>query len=205
MAKGRNGFGPKIVTPEFRGSFVRFFEPETGQREDGSAYKRWGCTAIFAAGTSVAALKEGAMAAAKELWGDKAPQVLKHPKFKSPFADGGTMVNKEGELYAGFEKGQVVVKISTEMQAPEVINAAKQPVIEASECYSGAFYRASVVPMAYEHPKGGQGIAFKLQNVQKLRDGDRLGGGGKAAATDEFEAVTTADGGSPANADDLFN
>jgi hypothetical protein len=204
MAKGKNGFGPKVVTPKFRGAFVRFFEPETGNREDGSPYKRWGCTAIFEKGADLTALKDAAMAAAKELWGDKAAQMLKHPKFKSPFKDGGTMVNKEGTLYAGFEEGQTTVKLATEQQAPDVVNGAREAIIDASECYSGAYYRASVVPMAYEHPKGGLGISFKLQNVQKLGDGERLGGGQRAEAKDEFDAVTSAEGASAKSADDVW-
>jgi hypothetical protein len=205
MSKGKNAFGPKVNTPKFRGAFVRFFKPEDVKRDDGSIDKQWGCTAIFDKGTDMAVLREAASAAAKELWGAKAEQILKHPKFKSPFKDGAEAVSTAGERYAGFEAGQTTIKIATTQRAPECIDGAKQAIIDADQCYSGAYYRASVVPMAYEHPKGGVGISFKLQNVQKLGDGDRLGGGGTVAASDEFEAVTTADGGAPANADDLFN
>jgi hypothetical protein len=205
MSNARYEYSAKVITPEFRGAFVRFFEPEiTTDQATGKTKKTWGTTAIFPKGTDLSALKAAANEAAKKAWGDQAATKLKHPKFRSPFKDGATMVNKDGELYAGFEAGQITAKLSTSQGAPEVIDAAKQPVIDAGACKSGFYYRASVVAMAYDRADG-MGISFKLQNVQKLREGETLGGGAKTAASDEFEAVTTADGGAPANADDLFN
>jgi hypothetical protein len=57
--------------------------------------------------------------------------------------------------------------------------------------------------MAYDRPDG-MGISFKLNNVQKLKDDEKLGGGGRADPTTEFEAAVSADKGAPANADDLW-
>lgn len=204
MAKDKYEYSAKVITPKFRGAFVRFFEPEVNTDATGKTKKTWGCTAIFPKGADISGLKAAAQEAAKKAWGDQAPTKLKHPKFRSPFKDGSTMVDKEGNLYAGFEAGQIVVKLSTSQAAPEIVDASRQPVIEAELCRSGYFYRASVIAMAYDRPDG-MGISFKLQNVQKLEEGEVLGGGPRTAAADEFEAVTTADGGAPANADDLFN
>jgi hypothetical protein len=192
-------YSEKVTTPVFRGAFVRFFEPEVNEK----GKKTWGVTAIFPPGTDISALKNAAMEAAKKAWGDKAPQTLKHPKFRSPFKDGGTMVNKAGELYAGFEAGQYVVKFSTSQQAPGFVDAKVQPIIEPGEAYSGAWFKATVNAMAYDRPDG-MGISFKLNNVQKLKDDEKLGGGGRADPATEFEAAVSTGGESPANADDLW-
>jgi hypothetical protein len=203
MAKERYEYSEKVITPKFRGAFVRFFEPEIQTDQvTGKTKKVWGCTAIFDKGADIGALKNAAMEAAKKCWGDKAATTLKHPKFRSPFKDGGTNVNKAGELYAGFEEGQTTIKMTTSQQAPDVINGGKEAIIDEKECYSGAYYRASIVAMAYDRGDG-MGISFKLNNVQKLSDGERLGGGSRAEAADEFEAVTDA-GGSAKDAADLF-
>lgn len=192
-------YSEKVTTPVFRGAFVKFFEPEINEK----GKKTWGVTAIFPVGADISALKNAAMEAAKKCWGEKAPATLKHPKFRSPFKDGASMVNKAGELYAGFEAGQYVVKFSTSQQAPGVVDAKVQPIIEPGEAYSGAWFKATVNAMAYDRPDG-MGISFKLNNVQKLRDDEKLGGGGRADPTTEFEAAVSADKGAPANADDLW-
>jgi hypothetical protein len=80
-----------------------------------------------------------------------------------------------------------------------------QDIIDQDEFYSGCYARATVEAYAWEHPTGGTGVSFALHNIQRLKHGDRLGGGGKAKPSDEFEAMATADGDAPANADDLWN
>ena len=192
-------YSEKVKTPEFRGAFVRFFDPEINDK----GKKTWGVTAIFPKGTDLAAMKAAAMDAAKKCWGDKAETMLKHPKFKSPFKDGGTIVNKSGELYAGFEPGQTTIKMTTSQAAPGVVDAKVQAIIEPQEVKSGDYFRATVSAMAYDRSDG-MGVSFKLNNVQKLRDGEKLGGGGRADPTTEFESVATADAGAPANADELW-
>jgi hypothetical protein len=192
-------YSEKVTTPVFRGAFARFFEPEINDK----GKKTWGVTAIFPKGTDIGVLKSAAVEAAKKAWGDKWETTLKHPKFRSPFKDGATMVNKAGELYAGFEAGQFVVKLSTSQQAPGLVDAKVQAIIEPSEAYSGAWYKATVNAMAYDRPDG-MGISFKLNNVQKLKDDEKLGGGGRADPTTEFASAVAPGGEAPANADELW-
>jgi hypothetical protein len=52
--------------------------------------------------------------------------------------------------------------------------------------YAGCFARAEIIAYAYDQA-GNKGIGLSLQNVQKLRDGDRLGG--RKDAADVFDAV----------------
>ncbi len=53
------------------------------------------------------------------------------------------------------------------------------------EVYSGMYGRASINFFAYAVP-GNKGISAGLNNIQKTKDGDRLGGG-KSKAEDDFD------------------
>lgn len=67
--------------------------------------------------------------------------------------------------------------------APGIVDAARQPIIERSEIYSGVYGRASVNFFAF-NTNGNKGIACSLNNLQKIRDGEHLGG--KSNAEDDF-------------------
>ena len=67
--------------------------------------------------------------------------------------------------------------------APGVVDAARQPILDTSEVYSGVYGRASINFYAF-NSNGNKGIACGLNNLQKIRDGEPLGG--KARAEDDF-------------------
>lgn len=67
--------------------------------------------------------------------------------------------------------------------APGILDADRQPIIERSEIYSGVYGRASVNFYAF-NTNGNKGIACSLNNLQKIRDGEHLGG--KSNAEDDF-------------------
>lgn len=67
--------------------------------------------------------------------------------------------------------------------APGIVDAACQPIIERSEIYSGVYGRASISFYAF-NANGNRGIACGLNNLQKMRDGEPLGG--RARAEDDF-------------------
>ena len=67
--------------------------------------------------------------------------------------------------------------------APGVVDAGRQPIIDTSEVYSGVYGRASINFFAF-NSNGNRGIACGLNNLQKLRDGEPLGG--RARAEDDF-------------------
>ena len=67
--------------------------------------------------------------------------------------------------------------------APGIVDADRQPIIDRSEVYSGVYGRASVNFYAY-NANGNKGIACGLNNLQKIRDGEPLGG--KASAESDF-------------------
>ena len=67
--------------------------------------------------------------------------------------------------------------------APGIVDIDRQPILERSEVYSGVYGRASINFYAF-NSNGNRGIACGLNNLQKIRDGEPLGG--KARAEDDF-------------------
>ena len=67
--------------------------------------------------------------------------------------------------------------------APGIVDADRQPIIDHSEVYSGVYGRASINFYAF-NSNGNRGIACGLNNLQKIRDGEPLGG--KSRAEDDF-------------------
>ena len=67
--------------------------------------------------------------------------------------------------------------------APGIVDADRQPIIDHSEVYSGVYGRASINFYAF-NSNGNKGIACGLNNLQKMRDGEPLGG--KPRAEDDF-------------------
>ena len=96
---------------------------------------------------------------------------------KTPLRDGDTE-RPDDEAYAN---SYFVNANST--TAPGVVDADKQEIIDTSEVYSGVYGRASINFYAF-NKNGNKGIACGLNNLQKLRDGEPLGG--KSRAEDDF-------------------
>jgi hypothetical protein len=67
--------------------------------------------------------------------------------------------------------------------APGIVDASCQPIIDRSEVYSGVYGRASINLYAF-NSNGNKGIACGLNNLQKIKDGEPLGG--KSRAEDDF-------------------
>lgn len=68
-------------------------------------------------------------------------------------------------------------------RAPGIVDAAARPILDRSEFYSGCYGRASITFFAYNQ-NGNRGIGCGLNNLQKLRDGEPLGG--RISAEQEF-------------------
>ena len=68
--------------------------------------------------------------------------------------------------------------------APGIVDADRNPILSRSEVYSGVYGRASINFYAF-NSNGNRGIAVSLNNLQKIRDGEPLGG--KSSAEDDFD------------------
>lgn len=67
--------------------------------------------------------------------------------------------------------------------APGIVDADRNPIFDRSEVYSGVYGRASINFYAF-NSNGNKGIACGLNNLQKIKDGEPLGG--KSRAEDDF-------------------
>lgn len=68
--------------------------------------------------------------------------------------------------------------------APGIVDADRQPILDRSEVYSGVYGRASINFYAF-NSNGNKGIACGLNTLQKIKDGEPLGG--KSRAEDNFD------------------
>lgn len=185
----------KVWTGEFRASFVALFEPK--QSDEPGKKPKYGLTMLFPPGYDLGAVKAATKACLEEKFGkDQA----KWPKnLRMPWRDQA----EKSDQYDGFVPGAPFMNV-TSVNKPGLVDADRNPIHEPREFYSGCYARATIRAFYYEN-KGNKGVSFGLQNVQKLRDGEPLGGG-MAKAEDDFAApaASAAGGGAPASADSLF-
>lgn len=106
---------------------------------------------------------------------DKIPDKVKHWPIKD-----GDQVDwiPDGHNYVAFKR-------SENDGRPEVVGPDLQPIIDRSEIYSGMVCRASYRPGCWSN-KFGKGVSIYLDNVQKLKDGEKIGRV-TPAAVDTFE------------------
>jgi hypothetical protein len=97
---------------------------------------------------------------------------------KTPLRDGDTE-RPDDEAYAGHW-----FLNANSNTAPGVVDANREPIYDTSEIYSGVYARVSLTFYAF-NSNGNRGIACGLQNIQKVRDGESLGG--KSRAEDDFD------------------
>lgn len=165
----------KPQTPVFRVSYPAVFEPKLNELNNTMEYS---LVALFDEKSDLSGLKKLAQEAIVKKWGaDKA----KWPRnLKTPFRDQGErakLVDGKEVLPAGYKKGCIFITLKSK-QRPGVVDRSVQPIIDASEFYAGCYAVASVSAYAYD-TKGNRGVAFGLGNVQKVRDGESLGGRSK--------------------------
>ena len=115
-----------------------------------------------------AAIKDGA---AK--FGGKIPNKA---ALKLPLRDGD--LERDDEAY----KGAYFVNANS-TTAPQIVDRSVQPILDRAEVYSGCYARVSVNFYAF-NSNGNRGIACGLGNIQKVRDGEPLGG--RSSAADDF-------------------
>ena len=98
---------------------------------------------------------------------------------KLPLRDGD--LEREDEAY----KNAFFVNANSNT-APQIVDLSVQPILDRGEVYSGCYARVSINFYAF-NSNGNRGIACGLGNIQKVRDGEPLGG--KASAADDFGTV----------------
>ena len=168
----------KVIVP-CRFSYLHCWEPDSVNGGD----PKYSVSAIVPKSDTktVAAIKAAIEQAKKDSvskWGGKVPGNL-----KTPLRD-GDIDHPEDEAYKG-----CYFFNANSRQAPQVVDAKVKPILDQSEVYSGCYGNISVTFYGY-NSNGNRGIACGLNNLQKLRDGEPLGGRTSAEsdfATDDDE------------------
>lgn len=164
----------KVVTGKVRLSYLRVWEPSA--IEEGQD-KKYSASLIIPKSDTATIAKinaaiEAAIEAGKGKFDGKRPA-----KLKLPLRD-GDVDRPEDEAYANayFLNANAKTK-------PGIVDKNVNPILDQDQLYSGCYGRASVTFYAFD-TKGNKGIACGLNNIQKLEDGDPLGG--RSRAEDDF-------------------
>lgn len=187
-----------VVTPKFKMGYPNLFKPRKNEMNRKDEYS---VVALFDKGEDLSVLKKAAQEAIVKKWGadkSKWPQNL-----RTPFRDQGEKgkideVTGKKILPPGHEEGAIFLNLRSQ-QKPGVVDENVQPILDEQQLYAGCYARASVSCYAYDH-LGNRGISFGLGNIQKVADGEPMGG--KLKAEMEFAPIP---GAKEANSTDLFN
>ena len=75
---------------------------------------------------------------------------------------------------------------ATSKRKPQIVDRHVEKIYDEEEVYSGCYCNVTVNFYAYSN-NGNKGIAAGLNNIQKVRDGERLSGGSNA--TEDFDVI----------------
>lgn len=172
----------RVVTGEVRFSFVNLLKPRAAQPGAEEKYS----VVILLPKSDVATKQriDAAIEAAKELGKAKWNGVIP-PMVAIPVHDGDGVKPSDGMPFGEECKGHWVFSASTKAdQPPKIVDANMNPIMDATEVYSGMYGRIAVNFGAYTF-SGKKGIGCYIStNVQKTRDGEPLGAAAPAAEND---------------------
>lgn len=164
----------KVVTGIVRLSYANVWEPKS---INGGAEKYSVSLIIPKSDTkTVSAINNAIDAAIEEGIGKFGGRKPNKGALKLPLRDGD--VEKDDEAYAD----SFFVNANSTM-APQIVDQRVQAIMDRSEVYSGCYARVSINFYAF-NSNGNKGVACGLGNIQKVRDGEPLGG--KRNASEDF-------------------
>ncbi|WP_352524833.1 DUF2815 family protein [Heyndrickxia oleronia] len=173
----------RVVTGEVRFSFVNLLKPRAAQQGGEEKYS----VTILLPKSDIATKQrlDAAIEAAKQLGQSKVWNGVIPPMLAIPIHDGDGVKPSDGMPFGDECKGHWVFSASTKVdQPPKVVDANLNPIMDATEVYSGMYGRIAVNFAPYANA-GKKGIGCYIStNVQKTRDGEPLGSSAPAAADD---------------------
>ena len=165
----------KVVTGVVRLSYANVWEPKS---INGGAEKYSVSLIIPKADTkTLGAIQKAIDSAIEEGRGKFGGKVPSKATLKLPLRD-GDVDRPDDEAYT-----HCYFVNANSSSAPEIVDKSLNPVLNRSEVYSGVYARVSINFYAF-NSNGNRGIACGLGNIQKVRDGEPLGG--KTSAADDF-------------------
>lgn len=181
----------RVTTPKGRVSFPHCFVPRAPRP---GADEKYSITLLIPKTENIDKIKELRNKAVSDKW----PDAAKRPKnLHNPIKDGDTDVMNDGSLrkdkYPELA-GHWLISAgrSKKTGRPKVVDQQMQEIIEESDLYAGCYARMSIHAFAYaptkDKPQMKCGVSFGLNNVQKLAEGEPLGGM-SSKPEDDFEPV----------------
>ncbi len=172
----------RFFTPEFTGSFVYLIDPKKQEHDDGSKKDPKFCITIpLDHGDAFwEKLDTYIEKAALKKFNGKVPKKLVTTRH-----DGDDM---DLDKFPEFE-GKFLIEAGNDKRRPEVLirdsDGSIGEVVNPADIYAGARYVATVRTGGWYHPPSKkQGVSLYLENVLKVRDGERLGGSTPSAMDD---------------------
>ena len=169
-----------VTTGEVRFSYAHLFKPYAamqGQEEKYSVTVLVPKTDVDTMSRINAAIEAAKQRGISDKWNGVCPPIVPTPVY-----DGDGVRPSDGMPFGEECKGHWVFTASAKAEyPPEVVDRMGNPIINQSEVYSGMYGRVNIT--FYPYMFGGKkGIGCGLGPVQKLRDGEALGGSSMTAA-----------------------
>ena len=161
----------RMITPIFRTAFVHVFKASAMNKDDAEKFSIQ--MLLPKDSTDMDHFHAAIEAATEEKFGSKVPK-----KFNLPIRDGDT--DESYEDYEESHAGMYVISARATFK-PGLVDKDLEDIIDPAEFYSGCWARASITAYGYE-VKGNKGVAFALNNLQKLKDDDSFTGGKSASS-----------------------
>ena len=169
-----------VTTGRARLSYVHLFKPyayQPGQEEKFSVTVLVPKNDVDTKARIDAAIEAAKQKGINEKWNGQCPPIVPTPVY-----DGDGVRPSDGMPFGPECKGHWVFTASAkEDYPPEVVDKMGNPIINHSEVYSGIYGRVNVSFFPYAFG-GKKGIGCGLGPVQKLEDGEPLGGSAPTAA-----------------------
>lgn len=162
---------PKVVTGKVRLSYANIWEPRANQ--DGK--ERYSCSIIIPKTDTktIDAINKAVQDAIHEgqtKFGGKIPPL---GALKLPLRDGDT------DRFDDPNYADAYFVNANSTTPPQIVDLQVQPILDRAEVYSGCYARVSLQFYAFNN-SGNRGVACGLGNIQKIADGEPLGGGSTA-------------------------
>lgn len=169
-----------VVTGKVRLSYVHLFAPYANPNGGEAKYS----TTILLPKSDIstkqridAAIQAAIQAGIGAKWNGARPPIVATPVY-----DGDGARPSDGMPFGDECKGHWVFTASSKQQ-PQIVDLGLNPIINQTEVYSGMYARVSINFFPY-NSNGKKGIGCGLGNVQKVEDGEPLGG--RTTAADDF-------------------
>ena len=156
-----------LITPPGIASYAFVWKPQPSMNP--GQEPKYSITLLVDKKADLKELKRACLQVARDKFGEQTDAMIKKGKINMPFRDGDEE-RADDDLYAG-----KIFFSAKSSNPPKVVDRRVVPIDDETDFYSGCICRLSVNPFTYD-VNGNKGVAFGLQNVQKLKDGERIGG-----------------------------